>query len=134
MTTEVIGQLPCPECNTTTDLKSDGRKHTLKCNHCGVLAYYQSQQAKQQIEQRLAQAQTTTPNNTQTLTLQLPETIGETATYQLTIQRVSHELALVPKEALQDGEETTAIEDHREGQQPPQTNNGFWNFLDEPMF
>ena len=53
MTTEIIGQLPCPECNTIADLKTDGRKHTLKCHHCGLLAYYQTQQAKQHIEQRL---------------------------------------------------------------------------------
>ena len=53
MTTEVIGTLPCPECNTPTELKSDGRKHTLKCHHCGVLAYYQTQQAKAHIEERL---------------------------------------------------------------------------------
>ncbi len=77
MTTDVIGQLPCPECNTTTDLKSDGRKHTLKCNACGVLAYYQTQQAKAHIEQRLEEQTESELQkakvNSNGITLQLPE-------------------------------------------------------------
>ena len=87
MTTEVMGQLPCPECKTTADLKTDGRKHTLKCNACGTLAYYQSQEAKQHIEVRLkeSEAQVSEPAEN-TITLQLPAASEAQQRYLLTIE------------------------------------------------
>ena len=104
MTTTVIGQLPCPECHTTQPLSSDGRKHTLKCDHCGLLAYYQSQQAKDHIEARLKQKATTPvtadtatriqplllSNGGQSITLALPEGVERQA-YQMIVQRQATE-------------------------------------------
>jgi len=111
MTTTIIGQLPCPECNTIADLKSvlmraswrisippilghNGRKHTLKCSVCGVLAYYQSQAAKAQIMRRLHEHSEGIENLTAAtikstaITLQLPERNMGKQRYTLTLEPV----------------------------------------------
>ena len=108
MTTEVIGQLPCPECNTTTDLKSDGRKYTLKCPECGVLAYYQSQSAKDHIEMRLNEEVPSAKQNA--ITLQLPELSDGPMQYKLTIEPlgvdpVESEMATFPDKKAANDEE-----------------------------
>ena len=91
MTTDIIGQLPCPECNSTTDLKTDGRKHTLKCHHCGLLAYYQTQQAKAHIEGRLKKNEAGALQKTNVVTLQLPEASNAQQRYILTLEQLAIE-------------------------------------------
>jgi len=100
-----------PECNTIADLKSvlmraswrisippilghNGRKHTLKCSVCGVLAYYQSQAAKAQIMRRLHEHSEGIENLTAAtikstaITLQLPERNMGKQRYTLTLEPV----------------------------------------------
>ena len=65
MTTTILGELPCPECKHSHPLKTDGRKHTFKCHHCGMLAYYQTQDAKAWVEERLQKAKSENDASTQ---------------------------------------------------------------------
>ena len=140
MTTEVIGQLPCPECNTTTGLKSDGRKYTLKCPECGMLAYYQSQNAKNHIEMWLdVQGGTNTggagsaravkeevPSAKQNaITLQLPEMGDGPMQYKLTIEP----LGLEPIE----GEMTTFPDKKAANDEEVEEEKGFFEWLGDSL-
>ena len=135
MTTEVIGQLPCPECNSPTDLKSDGRKHTLKCHHCGVLAYYQSQNAKAHIEQRLKdnrESALPTPT-TNAITLQLPEQNEEGAQrYMLTIKPVNAQLATMDNDepAANDEDSDEPSNNSEDDNEPPKKGGFFESFTE----
>ena len=137
MTTTVIGQLPCPECNTTTDLKSDGRKHTLKCPECGVLAYYQSQNAKQYIEQRLKENSKGDLQKTNAITLQLPEHSEAQQRYLLTveplgIESVNGEMTTMDNSALAANDENidNTLSNNEDNKASPQKRSFFESFTE----
>ncbi len=53
MATTIAGQLPCPDCKSEQDVKSDGRKYFINCTECRTMSTYQSKAAKTRIEKRL---------------------------------------------------------------------------------
>lgn len=137
MTTEIMGQLPCPECGTEQDLKTDGRKHTLKCQDCGTLAYYQSKNSKAHIEQRLKSGEMAPQRKDQTVMLQLPEDVQQTQRFVLSVQPFADELDSITEQPAANDE------DRSDKQNEAQTNaketaeqkegGGFFGFL-EDMF
>jgi len=53
MPTTIKGHVPCPECQSTQEVKHDGRKYFISCTECKTFTNYQSKIAKARIEGRL---------------------------------------------------------------------------------
>jgi len=132
MTTEIMGRLPCPECGTEQDLKTDGRKHTLKCQYCGTLAYYQSKNAKAHIERRLKSGDIAPQRKDQTVILQLPEDVQETQHFTVSIQPMLDSVLEQPAANDEDGGDQQDEAQTKDKEATQQKNSGgFFEFLEE---
>lgn len=136
MSTEIMGQLPCPECGSNQDLKTDGRKHTLKCHDCGLLAYYQTKDAKARIEKRLREGTKTPQQSGQTVMLQLPNDVQETQRFTVSIQPMVEHLNSITEQSAANDEDGGDQQDKTQAntrQSAKQKDGGFFGFL-ETMF
>jgi len=120
-----MGQLPCPECGSKSELKTDGRKHTLKCQHCGMLAYYQTKDAKAHIEERLRSGELNPRPSVRTVTLVLPDDDEGPQYYRLTLTP----LAIMPMTEAANDEGDDEIAEAPEVTNTDNDKDGFFSFL-----